>query len=391
MKNHKHLFITIIVASIATASVWLLLLNQSTQSANTVLQKKTIKIGGILPLSGDAASGGIPLQQAAEVAVKEINNAGGLRGKLIETIWEDGHCEKTSAKIAAEKLLNQNDIDFLIGGACSDEFLVSAPLAQQKNILSFTPSATSPQISLLGENIFRTTPSDSLAGKAAAQYGYTKLKSRRVALISEDKDFTTNLKEEFRKEYLKLGGAVVYEIVFKTGTNEFDTIANAVKAAKPDLIYLVPQTESPGVLAIKSIKQTLPTTNIMTGEILLQRQTVTEQGTILEGITGIELYYDETNPKTKHLLDTYKSEYGVAAPYPAYMTGMYDIFYLIKEAYVKTDGSTEKMAEYLHQLNNWPGAVGELSFDKNGDPVLNYSIRKVKNKQTELIEIYRPQ
>lgn len=362
----------------------------TTNENETGLKKNPILVGGILPLSGDAASYGIPYQKVALLAQKEINRASGAGGRPIEILWEDGKCEGPSAKLAAEKLVNEKNVQFLIAGACSSEYLAAAPIAQAKKVISFSPSATSPQISKLGDYIFRTTPSDSLAGQVAAEYAHNKMGAKTAAIIMEDSDYARALAEVFEQNFTMLGGTIVAKEMFTSETTDFSTQADKIFASNPDLVYILPQSATPGVLLVSALKNKGIVSKLMTAEILLIRDTVAKQGKILEGMTGIEITFDENRPKTKALFENYKSEYGLDVNDPAYMTAMYDILYLIKEAVEKSDATPDGVSEYLYSLKNWDGAVGPLTFDRHGDPTFSFAIRKITGSQAVQIDLYTP-
>lgn len=345
-------------------------------------------LGGILPLSGDAASFGIPIKQAAELAIEEINNAGGIKGRQVVLRFEDGKCESEDSRAAAERLLATNEIDLMIAGGCSSEFLAAAPLVQDRGIISLSSSATNPDISKLGKLVFRTAPSDALAGKVAAEYAFKNMTASSAAIITEDKAYTQALREVFKKEFGELGGVVVADEVYQTGATDFVTIAESVMAANPSVVYVLPQSPTPGILAVKELKALNPDVKVLTAEVLLIRDAISEQGDILEGVTGIEVLFDEQNPKAAQFLKRFEEEYALEATYPGFMAGMYDLMYLVKEAAEATDGSSAAIADYLYAVNDWNGAVGPLSFDGNGDALLPYSIRKVSNREAPVIDVY---
>ena len=108
--------------------------------------KETYKIGSILPLSGDASSFGVPFQKTLNLAVKEINENGGIDGKQVKIIYEDGKCENKQANQAANKLININNVNTIIGGICSGETLAAAPIAEENKVILFSPASGSPKI-----------------------------------------------------------------------------------------------------------------------------------------------------------------------------------------------------------------------------------------------------
>ncbi len=109
------------------------------------------------------------------------------------------------------------------------------------------------------------------------------------------------------------------------------------------------------------------------------RETFQEQGDILEGLIGLETLFDTNRPKTKHFLEEFIKNYQLEPTYPSYMAGAYDIVYFLKDVWEKTSNNPDNQAQYLYDLKDWDGAVGNLNFDKNGDPIFAYSVIKVSN------------
>ncbi len=364
--------------------------NRISASPSPLAASGELKIGGILPLTGDGAAYGVPIQQAAILAQKEINENGGIKGRKIKFIWKDGQCEKTTAKAAAEQLVNEEGVEFLLGGACSDEFLAAAPIAQAKKVVVFSTTATSPKISELGRYVFRTCPSDAMAGKAAAGYAFEKWGAKTAAVIAENTDYSLALKEVFSENFSRLGGKVVLAETFTSNNADFASVSARVKSLNPDVLYLLPQTSTPGVLLVKTLKAQGVTAKILTAEVLLSRELVAEQGKVLEGVTGIETFFDENRPKTKAFLELYKKEYNLEPSYPADISGVYDFLYLIKAAYEAGAKNPDEVADWLYQVRQWEGALGVLGFDSQGDPKLAYSIRQISGSAAPQVDTYAP-
>jgi ABC-type branched-subunit amino acid transport system substrate-binding protein len=130
--------------------------------------------------------------------------------------------------VAAQQLINEEKVEFLLGGACSDEFLASAPIAQAQKVISFSSTAASPEISTLGKYVFRTCPSESLAGKAAAGYVYN---------FDETKPKAKHFLELYQKEFNLEPGypqdlAGIYDFIYlikgayEAGATDSDQISN---------------------------------------------------------------------------------------------------------------------------------------------------------------------
>src|SRR3989338_4952391 len=351
-----------------------------------------IKIGAVVPLTGDSAAYGLPIQRAGLLAVEEINAAGGVNGRPFEVVWEDGKCDAKEASVAAQKLINIDDTKMIFGGVCSSETLAMAPLAETAKVLIVSPSATSPDITGAGDFIFRTAQSDDTAGDVAAQYAMSKVGARKAAVISETKDYAQGLRRVFTEKFKASGGEVVADETYNSGDTDFRTQILKIKSANPDVVYILPQTSSPGILILKQLAANGVSASRLTAEVLIGRNIVAENKKEMEGVVGIENWFDEKGDLAAKMLTTYKQKYNEDAPFPSFMANMYSQFYLIKDAIEKVGLDTEKLRDYLYELKEWKHALCSLTFDKNGDPVgLPYSVKKVENGELKELEIYRPE
>ncbi|MBI2551738.1 ABC transporter substrate-binding protein [Candidatus Uhrbacteria bacterium] len=355
------------------------------------LPEGPIKIGFVAPLTGDGAAYGIPIQRAAELALADINQNGGIGKRQLEVVWEDGKCDPKDATAAAQKLINIDRVSAIFGGVCSSETLAMAPLAEAAKVLVVSPSSTSPDLTAAGEFIFRTAPSDAAAGAIAAKYAYDKMGSRKAAVISETKDYTQGLRQVFTAKFKELGGEVVADETFNTGDTDFRTQILKIKNATPDVIYLLPQTPTPGVLLLQQLTSNGVEAKRLTAEVLLVRSVVDENKAQMEGLIGIEQYFDEQNELWQGFIAAYKTRYSEDPPFPSYQANTYSQFYLLKEAVEKVGLNTEKIRDYFLGLKDWKHTLGTITFDSNGDPVgLPYSIKTIAEGELQELEVFRP-
>ncbi|MDO8435705.1 MAG: ABC transporter substrate-binding protein [bacterium] len=358
-------------------------LNEDTGGTATKLTEP-LKIGGIVPLTGDGAAYGIPIQRAAQMAVSEINAAGGVGGQPMDILWEDGKCEGKEATLAAQKLVNVNRVPFIIGGACSSESLAMLPITEPAQVIIISPSSTSPDLSKV-DSFFRFAPSDANAGRIAAEYARTKLGFEKAAIISEQKDYTQGLHKVFKETFTTLGGTIVAEESYQTGATDFRTQITKIKAANPEVVYLLPQTPAPGVVMLKQLKESGIKAQLLTAEVLIGRDAVKDNATTMEGLVGIEQYFDEKAERAQAFLKKYKETYNEDAPFPAYMAGAHASLFAIKETVEANGLDAVKNRAWLSQLKDWPATPGNVTFDTFGDLVSSYIIHRVsEGKLTDL-------
>lgn len=368
-------------------------INEGAQPSGLKLEQP-LKIGGIVPLTGDGAAYGIPIQRAAEMAVSEINAAGGVGGQPVSVLWEDGKCDGKEATIAAQKLVNVNRVPFVIGGVCSSEALSIVPIAEPAKVLVLSPSATSPDLNKPTDKVtydyfFRLSPSDAAAGKIAAEHASKKLGFTKAAIISEKKDYAQALHKVFKENFTAAGGTIVAEESYQTGATDFRTQILKIKSANPETIYVVPQTPAPGVLILKQLKENEVKAQLMTAEVIIGRDVVKENGALMEGLIGIEQYFDENADRAKIFLAKYKQTYNEDPPFPAFMANMHAFLYMIKETVEANGLDAEKNRAWIAAVKDWPSTAGNVTFNEVGDPLASYVIHRVSEGKLTDLEVVK--
>lgn len=350
-----------------------------------------VKIGGMIPLTGEGAAYGTPIQRAGLLALEEINAAGGIGGQKVEVVWEDSKCDSREGASAAQRLVNVSGVKYIFGGVCSSETLAASPITEPAKVLVISPSATSPDVTTAGDFVFRLSPSDAFAGRIGAEYAYNKMYGKKAAVISETKDYTQGLRKVFTERFKELGGEIVADETYNTGSTDFRTQILKVKQANPDVVYVVPQAPASGILILKQMAEQKVGAKLLTAEVLVGRDVVKENAKLMEGLIGIEPYFDETAPKSAAFVSAYKAKYNEELAFPAFQANMYAQFYLLKEAIEKVGDSTEKVRDFLYGVKDWEYAGGKLTFDKNGDPLAEYSVKQAQNGEVKEIEVVKPQ
>ena len=342
-----------------------------------------IRVGVITPLTGDAAVYGTAMQRAYDLAVEEINTAGGVDGRELSLIYEDGKCDGTTATTAAQKLVNVDQVKFILGGTCSGETLAAAELTQTARVLLLSPSATSPDITDSGDLVYRTYPSDDFEAQKVAAYateqGWTK-----AAVISENTDFAQGVRKAFQNVF---GGEIVFDEDFNTGETDFRTLVTKMKEAEAEFLYLIPQSPVAGELVLKQMDEADLNLELFGANTLLDRTAFAENPVLFEGMFFSEVQLDESSTATSEMLAAYEAKYGSAPEFSGFTASAYDSVYLIAEALEEEGVDPEEVAEYFDEdVSDWPGAVGVFNFDENGDAEIELSLVVVKDGELVSLE-----
>ena len=385
MKNKIISILTLLVLILSACAVQ--------QPAQQVEQKPvqfqgSYKIGVMLPLTGDGAAYGLPEQKGVKIAIEEINAKGGINGRKLEAIYEDSKCNPKDGNAAAQKLVNIDRVKVIVGGACSGETLGASPITEANKVILISPSATNPDVTKAGDFVFRVAPSDAYAGVVASNYAFDELKAKKAALISESTDYAQGLRKVFRENFAKSGGEIAADETYNPEDTDFRTQVTKVKSADPDVIYLVPQAPQKGLLLVKQIKEAgLKQQQLLTAEVIIgQRDMIKENAADFEGLIGVEQKFDDKNPKAAALLAKYRQETKEDAQFPQFVSSSYDIVYLLADAIGRYGYDSEKIRDYLYAVKDYDGAVGKVTIDENGDPIMDYSVKQARNGELVVLK-----
>lgn len=216
----------------------------SSAAAATAAPKPPIKLGALLPLTGPSAATGQDMKDGYELAVEQINAAGGVNGAKVQVIYEDDKNDPATAVASWEKLVNSDKVEIMMGGLASTISLALVEPAKKAAIpMAWTgAAATAFEQGMANEPyFFHYHPWEYQNGLSA----YAFLKStpiKKWALVYEDGAFGTGAAKGFKEDFPKQapGAEVVASEPFKTGSTDFTALLNRVKASGAEGLILVP-------------------------------------------------------------------------------------------------------------------------------------------------------
>ena len=369
----------LLVAVLAIASLGLFLQGTPTGQVALATGQEKITIGAIQPLTGSAASVGQGARAAIELAVEEINAKGGINGKRLEVLIEDSKCDATAASTAAKKLIEIDNVPVIIGGLCSGETIAVAPFAEKAKVVLFSNCSSNPKISGLGDFVFRDFPSDSFQGKIAAELAFNKLNARKVAVFSCQTDYCAGIREVFKEEFSKIGGAIVADELFDQQTNDVRTQLLKIKETNPDLVYFLAYSAEAavGIRQAKELGLEKPMLGADAWDDPALWSTVGNAG---EGA----MYTAVFSPKNEKFMEALALKVGKGNE-TLYCSGQaFDAVKIIADAMRQCGTESSCIKNALYKLQDYKGISGTISFDKNGDlATANYAIKIVKNGTAE--------
>jgi branched-chain amino acid transport system substrate-binding protein len=370
MDKPTKIIIGIIVAIIVIAGIWY----GVSKKPAAPTTKEPIKIGATLPLTGQMSTFGVDVKNAVELAIKEINEGGGIDGRQIKVIYEDDQCDPKLSVTTVNKLMNVDGVKVIIGPFCSGASLSAAPVAQEKKVLLLSGSATNPK--LADYNLFfRTIPSDAYQGMFGADYVFNKLGKRRVAIAYAQNDYCVGLKDVFKKRFTELGGKIVIETEHQEKATDLRTQITKIKNTDAEIVYLIAYPTDAGHF-LKQAKELGLNLPIFSPEVMEDPDVIKIAKEAAEGV----LFTRAKEIKNEEFLNKYKSVYGKEP-------GAYDAFYydgvkIIGGALKRCNEDVDCIRNYLVNLKDYPGVSGKINFNENGDLVgAEFMIKTIKNGQ----------
>src|SRR3989338_999924 len=217
-------------------------------------EQEPIKIGVIRPLSGAASVYGDPAAKATVLAAEQINATGGINGRDVQLIVEDGQCEGRATANATNKLINTNGVTIILGGGCSTESLSIAPIANEKKVLQLATLTSSDAFTNAGPYSFRNFPAsvyyDTKLGEIAFKQG-----ARKLAALNEQKDFPAGASTSFKKGFEAAGGTIASIQEFLSTERDFRTGLTKIKNSGIDAIYFGSQGPELAILFYRQLHE----------------------------------------------------------------------------------------------------------------------------------------
>ncbi|AVK94947.1 ABC transporter substrate-binding protein [Lysinibacillus sphaericus] len=346
----------------------------------------TIKIGANLELSGNVASYGSSIGLGAELAVKEINDAGGIDGKKIELIKVDNKSENSEATAAAIKLATQDKVVAMMSPATSGNTIATVQIANDNKIPLVGAAATAPNVTVnddgsVNEYAFRTCFIDPFQGIVAANFATGELKAKNVAIFADNaSDYAKGLAKSFKDTIAENGGKVVKEEAYVAKDTDFRTQLTNIKSSNPDFIFIPGYYEEVGLI-VKQAREMGITVPLMGADGWDSPTLVELAGADALNNTYITNHYSAEDPdqKIQDFVKAFKAANGDKAP-DAFNALGYDTVYYIADA-IKRAGSTdgEAIKKALAETKDLSLVTGTFSVDENHNPIKTATVLEFKD------------
>lgn len=339
-----------------------------------------VKIGVILPLTGQMAAYGEDGRRAIELARDELNAAGGINGEPVEIIFEDSGGTPKGSTAATLKLIEIDKVVALAGGLFSSEILAMKPILNQHKIVLMTPMASNPRLYEDTRFLFSMTPTDHNQTWLNSKYYIQVVGIKTLGSLYMNTDNGIDSDALLTKYWEQFGGKVLVHESFNPGSTDFRTQLTKIKAANPEFLYINATWKE----AVKIFQQ-ISEMNIkmrLGGNSQIREQKLIEMaGSAVEGVTltdqtSLEGWSTEDKALRdkfeKGFNDRFKTPPAIVA-YKAYDM-MRALFAGIKIGGIKG----EELRNAIVKLNI-PGVVGAIRFRESGAPIKESAMLIIKD------------
>lgn len=356
MKRHIFLRLSLPVAAAAA-----LVLSGCKKPAGAG-DSSVIVIGEVASLTGGTATFGKSSHAGTQMAIDEINAAGGVLGKQLKLITEDDQSKQGEAGTVAKKLISREKVVAMLGEVASGRSLEMAPICQAAGVPMISPASTNPGVTATGDHIFRVCFIDPFQGTVMAKFAQSK-GWKKVAILTDTKqDYSVGLTKYFKDYFGANGGTITGEQSYGSGDKDFKAQLTALKGGEPEAILASGYYGETSLIA-KQARELGITAPLLGGDGWDSPSLIEVAGAAIEGcFFSNHFSTEDQSPKIQEFVKKYQAKHGSI---PDAMAALgYDSALILADA-IKRAGSTEGKAlrDAIAATKDFEGVTGKITLD----------------------------
>jgi branched-chain amino acid transport system substrate-binding protein len=350
----------------------------------------TIKIGEFASLTGKEATFGQMSHHGTELAIEEINAAGGVLGKKIRLVYEDDQSKAGEPATVVKKLISRDRVIAVLGEVASSRSMEAAPTCQQYKIPMISPSSTNVKLTEMGDYIFRVCFTDEFQGKLLSNFAKRTLKAARIAVMTDVKsDYSVGLSRDFMAPFTAGGGTIVAEQTYNGGDKDFKGQLTAIKGASPEAIIVTGYYTDVGLI-VKQARQLGITIPLFGGDGWESSKLIEIGGADVEGTYFSTHFSPEAkSPAIETFVRKFRGKYGEL---PDAMAALGYDSAMVLAAAIRRAGTTEgsKLRDAIAATRDHEGITGKITLDEKRNAAKPAVILTVKDGEFKYLETVTP-
>lgn len=338
----------------------------------------TYRVGALLIMSGRGKYYGEVMNRGIQLAVEDVNAAGGVKGKKIEVVIEDWGYDTKRAVPGFIKLTEVDRVPVVITGG-SDAVLAIAPQAEKLKAINFNAAANSADIRKAGDYTFSDLNDAVVTASELANFAFDKKKVRQVAFLGENTEYGLSNAKVFGARFKERGGTMLGDVLYTPNSSDFKSHLTKVKALNPEGIVLIGTASDIGRVLKQARQLGIKAAWFGSAEGVTKVMLDLAEGAA-EGYIYVDNAFDPQggrNPQVKGLVERYRAKYNEDPI--LYVATHYDAIRLIARAIELGAYSGEGIKNGLYQIKNYEGWLGTITFDKDGAVSLPVVMKTIKD------------
>ncbi|MBU0635481.1 penicillin-binding protein activator [Candidatus Micrarchaeota archaeon] len=335
-------------------------------------QEQKTKVGVLMPLTGFLSHVGQDTRHAIEMAFEDLGASND-----IELVFEDEMCNATQALTAYRKLVDIDQVDFIIGPFCGQSAMSVLSFLNQQKIIAISPGAPDNELSQANDYFFRTRVPNKVETKKIVDFLIEK-GIIRVATYTAKNTFGESFKNSFIEQFTAQGGEIVFSEGSTDSQSEFRTEIIKIKETNPEAVFLVPASRQQMGIFVKQTKELDFFPLIVGAAVTKQQDLLDAAGNAADGII-YPYTLDQQNlfPKQEEIYNRFLDRYN-RPPTMEVLNG-YDAFQILFTKIKECNANKECVRTKLNELKDFDGVTGLVSFDEFGDSQVSLILKTIQN------------
>jgi branched-chain amino acid transport system substrate-binding protein len=350
----------------------------------------TILVGEFGSLTGSEATFGQSTHNGIMLALKEVNAAGGVKSKQLAVKVYDDQGRPQEAGTAVTRLITDDKVTAVLGEVASSLSIAGGRVAQQYHVPMISPSSTNPQVTQIGDMIFRVCFLDDFQGWVEAKFAHDELKAKKAALLYDQAQaYSKGLKDYFKKSFTEMGGTIGTEQAYSGGDQDFSAQLTTIRDANVDIILVPGYYTDVGNIILQARKLGIKAP-FLGGDGWDSAQLMAIAGDALDGSYYSNHYSpDEQRPEVQNFVKKYKEEYNVVPDGLAALA--YDSALLLGDALKRAESSDGAgLAKAISATKDFHGVTGVFSIDANRNAKKSAVIVGFKGSKPHYVTTIQP-
>src|ERR1051326_5044707 len=332
-----------------------------------------ITIGVAGPMTGQYATFGQQLKNGADMALADINAAGGVLGKKLAIEVGDDACDPKQARAVGEKFAGMK-VPFVAGHYCSSSSIPASEAYQDGNVLQITPASTNPTFTDRNMwNTFRVCGRDDQQGSVAGEYVAKNFKGKNVAILHDKSTYGKGLADEMKKALNKAGAKEKMYEAYTQGDKDFNSLVSKMKANKIDVVYVGGYHTEAGLI-LRQMRNQGMQSQMISGDAIATNEFWSITGPAGEGMMFTFGADPRKRPTAAAVVKKFKDKGIDPEGYTLYT---YAAFQVWSQAAAKAKTTDPKKLAETIRAGSWDTVLGKIAYDKKGDiTVIDYVVYK---------------